>query len=69
MDNWMDGTVDGCMDGLNGEMDGGIGWLDRCTDKWTYECMDEWKDGSGGQSTQIKYLSKSTDTYSKILLQ
>ncbi len=24
---------------------------------------------SGGQSTQIKYLSKSTDTYSKILLQ
>ncbi len=25
--------------------------------------------GSGGQSTQIKYLSKSTDTYSKILLQ
>ncbi len=23
----------------------------------------------GGQSTQIKYLSKSTDTYSKILLQ
>ncbi len=23
---------------------------------------------SGGQSTQIKYLSKSTDTYSKILL-
>ncbi len=26
-------------------------------------------DTSGGQSTQIKYLSKSTDTYSKILLQ
>ncbi len=25
--------------------------------------------GSGGQSTQIKYLSKSTDTYNKILLQ
>ncbi len=25
--------------------------------------------GSGGQSTQIKYLSKSTDTYDKILLQ
>ncbi len=25
--------------------------------------------GSGGQSTQIKYLSKSTDTYTKILLQ
>ncbi len=25
--------------------------------------------GSGGQSTQIKYLSKSTATYSKILLQ
>ncbi len=24
---------------------------------------------SGGQSTQIKYLSKSTDTYNKILLQ
>ncbi len=24
---------------------------------------------SGGQSTQIKYLSKSTDTYTKILLQ
>ncbi len=24
--------------------------------------------GSGGQSTQIKYLSKSTDTYNKILL-
>ncbi len=24
---------------------------------------------SGGQSTQIKYLSKSTDTYSQILLQ
>ncbi len=23
---------------------------------------------SGGQSTQIKYLSKSTDTYNKILL-
>ncbi len=23
----------------------------------------------GGQSTQIKYLSKSTDTYTKILLQ
>ncbi len=23
---------------------------------------------SGGQSTQIKYLSKSTDTYTKILL-
>ncbi len=26
-------------------------------------------DDSGGQSTQIKYLSKSTDTYNKILLQ
>ncbi len=26
-------------------------------------------DSSGGQSTQIKYLSKSTDTYNKILLQ
>ncbi len=26
-------------------------------------------DASGGQSTQIKYLSKSTDTYNKILLQ
>ncbi len=25
--------------------------------------------GSGEQSTQIKYLSKSTDTYNKILLQ
>ncbi len=25
--------------------------------------------GSGGRSTQIKYLSKSTDTYYKILLQ
>ncbi len=24
---------------------------------------------SGGRSTQIKYLSKSTDTYNKILLQ
>ncbi len=24
---------------------------------------------SGGQSTQIKYLSKSTDRYNKILLQ
>ncbi len=24
---------------------------------------------SGGQSTQIKYLSKSTDTYNTILLQ
>ncbi len=24
---------------------------------------------SGGQSTQIKYLSRSTDTYNKILLQ
>ncbi len=24
---------------------------------------------SGGQSIQIKYLSKSTDTYNKILLQ
>ncbi len=24
---------------------------------------------SGGQSTQIKYLSKNTDTYNKILLQ
>ncbi len=24
---------------------------------------------SGGQSTQIKYLSKSTDTYNQILLQ
>ncbi len=24
---------------------------------------------SGGQSTQINYLSKSTDTYNKILLQ
>ncbi len=24
---------------------------------------------SGGQRTQIKYLSKSTDTYNKILLQ
>ncbi len=24
---------------------------------------------SGGQSTQIKYLSKSTDMYNKILLQ
>ncbi len=28
-----------------------------------------WTVGSGGQSTQIKYLSKSTDTYTKILLQ
>ncbi len=27
------------------------------------------KNPSGGQSTQIKYLSKSTDTYNKILLQ
>ncbi len=27
------------------------------------------EDLSGGQSTQIKYLSKSTDTYNKILLQ
>ncbi len=27
------------------------------------------KSSSGGQSTQIKYLSKSTDTYNKILLQ
>ncbi len=27
------------------------------------------KKNSGGQSTQIKYLSKSTDTYNKILLQ
>ncbi len=26
-------------------------------------------DSSGGQSTQIKYLSKSTDKYTKILLQ
>ncbi len=33
--------------------------------------VDNEKDalGSGGQSTQIKYLSKSTDTYNKILLQ
>ncbi len=29
----------------------------------------DWGKTSGGQSTQIKYLSKSTDTYSKILLQ
>ncbi len=28
-----------------------------------------WLNHSGGQSTQIKYLSKSTDTYTKILLQ
>ncbi len=29
----------------------------------------KWVFDSGGQSTQIKYLSKSTDTYKKILLQ
>jgi len=29
----------------------------------------QWLITSGGQSTQIKYLSKSTDTYNKILLQ
>ncbi len=31
--------------------------------KYTYDTA------SGGQSTQIKYLSKSTDRYNKILLQ
>ncbi len=33
------------------------------------ELMSHAMETSGGQSTQIKYLSKSTDTYTKILLQ
>ncbi len=33
------------------------------------EAFESLPNTSGGQSTQIKYLSKSTDTYSKILLQ
>ncbi len=31
--------------------------------------MTDFETDSGGQSAQIKYLSKSTDTYTKILLQ
>ncbi len=36
-------------------------------EKWTLGTLSVGT--SGGQSTQIKYLSKSTDTYNKILLQ
>ncbi len=35
----------------------------------TIICENNVQNASGGQSTQIKYLSKSTDTYNKILLQ
>ncbi len=35
----------------------------------TTPCHQSGVMSSGGQSTQIKYLSKSTDTYSKTLLQ
>ncbi len=35
----------------------------------TFAEEEDREDLSGGQSTQIKYLSKSTDTYNKILLQ
>ncbi len=34
-----------------------------------YPCSKALLFSSGGQSTQIKYLSKSTDTYNTILLQ
>ncbi len=38
--------------------------------KHTARATKEWlRKNSGGQSTQIKYLSKSTDRYNKILLQ
>ncbi len=36
--------------------------LEQGCNNWSFK-------SSGGQSTQIKYLSKSTDTYNKILLQ
>ncbi len=35
---------------------------------WAFEYEKLILISSGGQSTQIKYLSKSTDTYNKILL-
>ncbi len=34
-----------------------------------HTCVTAFTKRSGGRSTQIKYLSKSTDTYYKILLQ
>ncbi len=37
--------------------------------RWFYDAIRSITSSSGGQSTQIKYLSKSTDTYTKILLQ
>ncbi len=39
------------------------------SEAFTFAEEEDREDLSGGQSTQIKYLSKSTDTYSKILLQ
>ncbi len=39
------------------------------SEAFTFAEEEDREDPSGGQSTQIKYLSKSTDTYNKILLQ
>ncbi len=39
------------------------------SEAFTFAEEEDREDLSGGQSTQIKYLSKSTDTYNKILLQ
>ncbi len=53
-----------------------VGILSKCTltellpvVTCMWQIHDIYHDISGGQSTQIKYLSKSTDTYTKILLQ
>ncbi len=39
------------------------------SEAYTFAEEEDREDLSGGQCTQIKYLSKSTDTYNKILLQ